>query len=218
MHMDTSENKASEYYGHVRSEILPLLPMGVNRIFEVGCGEGDTLSFIKSSGRCVWAGGIELFHNAAEQAKNKNIDLVLEGNISELELPIEENSLDAILCLDVLEHLVDPCSVLQRLYKYLKPGGVLICSIPNVRNFRVLIPLVVHGEWEYQKDGILDQTHLRFFTKSSAISLVEASGCRVDKVSTTGLEKWSKVYIANLFTLNVFRPYFEFQYLIRGIK
>lgn len=210
--------KNQEYYKNVRNEILPLLPPYVDRIFEVGCGGGYTLSFLKEKGRCTWAGGVELFHEAAAAAKAKDIDLIVEGNIGELELPLEFNSLDVILCLDVLEHLIDPRAVLQNLYKYLKPQGFLICSIPNVRNFRVVLPLVLKGEWSYSKDGILDQTHLRFFTKKSAISLVASSGLRVDMVRSTGVEKWNKVALANLLTLNLFKSFFEFQYLIRGIK
>ena len=207
------------YYKHVRYDVLPLLPqLDGGRFFEVGCGAGDTLAFLKTSGRCSWAGGVELFHSAVEDARTKNIDLVLEGNVSEMTLPFEHGSLDVILCLDVLEHLNDPWKVLQELSKYLKSGGIFICSIPNVRNFRVTMPLIIRGIWEYSNEGILDKTHLRFFTKKSAIALVECSGCRVDKVKATGLEQGSKAYVVNLLTFNMFRPYFEFQYLIRGVK
>lgn len=213
-----NDTKTSQYYSHARKEILPLLPKDVSRIFEVGCGAGDTLSFLKKSGGCKWAGGVELFHEAAELARTKDIDLVLEGNINDCFLPIELGSLDVILCLDVLEHLADPWTALHRLNKYIKRGGVLICSIPNIRNFRVVVPLIMKGEWNYSKEGILDQAHLRFFTKESATTLVASSGFHVDMVSSTGLEKWNKAAILNLLTLNVFKAFFEFQYLIRGIK
>lgn len=211
------QEKTLDYFKNVRREILPLLPINSDRIFEVGCGAGDTLKFLKESGKSSWVGGIELFHDAVETARGK-VDLVLEGSIEKTDLPFEENSIDVILCLDVLEHLVDPWTVICRLHTLLKPGGMLICSIPNVRNFRVVLPLFFIGRWRYSEYGILDKTHLRFFTKESAIALVECSGLVVDMVRSTGLEKWDKASIANLLSLTIFRPLFEYQYLIRAIK
>lgn len=93
------QEKTLDYFQNVRGEILPLLPEHAARIFEVGCGSGDTLSFLKKLGKCDWAGGIELFHDAAETARTK-VDLVLEGSIEKAHLPFEENTIDIILCLD----------------------------------------------------------------------------------------------------------------------
>lgn len=210
--------KDDTYYGHVRREILSLLPAGLERIFEVGCGAGGTLAYLKSTGRCSWAGGIELFHEAAEEARSKGLDLLIEGDIAGASLPLAPESLDAILCLDVLEHLTDPHAVLSGLHRYLKPGGVVICSIPNVRYFRVTLPLLFKGDWTYTDEGVLDRTHLRFFTRKTAISLVESAGFRIDAVRATGLDRWSKGAWVNLLSLNLFRPFLEFQYLIRGQK
>ncbi len=209
--------KTPDYFKNVRREILPLLPSNVDRIFEVGCGAGDTLSYLKQTGRCNWAGGIELFHHAAETARGK-VDFVLEGSIEKDGLPFNSNSIDVILCLDVLEHLVDPWAVVSHLHTLLKPGGLMICSIPNVRNFRVILPLIFYGKWSYTAYGILDKTHLRFFTKESAISLVQCSGLVVDKVLPTGFEKWDKVRVINLLSLSMFKPMFDYQYLIRAKK
>jgi 2-polyprenyl-3-methyl-5-hydroxy-6-metoxy-1,4-benzoquinol methylase len=132
-----------------------------------------------------------------------------------MELDIEESSLDLILCLDVLEHLVDPWTMVERLNKLLKPGGHMIASIPNVRFFRTALPLVFMGDWAYQNEGILDKTHLRFFTKKTAISLMETSGMKLDMVIGKGLEKGKKARLINFITLGLFRPFLEFQYLIR---
>lgn len=209
--------KIQEYYGNVRYEVFDMLPDYADRVFEVGCGAGDTLSALKSSGRCNWSGGIEYFQDAARLAKEK-VDFVFEGNIENTDLPLEQNSLDVILCLDVLEHLIDPWSVVHYLHTMLRPGGILICSIPNVRNFRVVLPLLLFGEWKYSQEGILDKTHLRFFTKKSAMELAECSGLHIDMVRATGLDKLSKSRIANQLTLSIFKPLFEVQYLIRAIK
>lgn len=214
---DGYKDKQSQYFNLVRQEILPLLPEKCDTVFEVGCGAGNTLAFLKSSGRCRRAGGLELFHDAADIAR-KRIDVVLEGSVETLDLPFEEQSMDVILCLDVLEHLVDPWKVVHRLHALLKPGGVMICSIPNIRYFRVLLPLLLRGRWEYTDSGILDKTHLRFFTRKSAIELVTCSGLRVDRIATTGLEKERGDRRWYVLTLGLLKPLFVWQYLIRAVR
>lgn len=206
-----------EYFSQVRREIFPFLPEKMGRVLEVGCGTGDTLNYIKQHGRCDWAGGIELVSSAAAIAKSR-VDLLIEGNIETMELPFADGSLDVILCLDILEHLVDPWSVVRKLDKALKPGGVLIASIPNVRHCRLVFPLLFQGKWQYRDAGILDKTHLRFFVRESAIALMACSGLKVEQVRTTGLDAGSKGWLANVLTLGLFKPFFERQFLICARK
>lgn len=145
------------------------------------------------------------------------LDQVIQGNIEAMELPIEPGSIDLLLCLDVLEHLVDPWETLRRLAALLRPNGVLVASIPNVRYYRVLLPLMLGGRWDYQDSGILDRTHLRFFTRATAIELVESAGFSIEQVSATNAHtrNW-KYRLLDALTLSHARPYFEFQYLIRA--
>lgn len=184
---------------------------------EIGCGTGKSLEWLKTLYPCEWRGGVEICAAAAEQARDK-LDAVFVGNIEEIELPIEDESLDLILCLDVLEHLVDPWRVLTRLGAYLKPGGALIASIPNVRNRKVLLPLLFKSKWEYAEAGILDRTHLRFFVRDSAIRLIESAGLKVDMVHATGLGRSRRSRVVNALLPGWLRSFFEYQYLIRGIK
>jgi 2-polyprenyl-3-methyl-5-hydroxy-6-metoxy-1,4-benzoquinol methylase len=184
---------------------------------EIGCGSGNTLKYIKDNYQCDWACGVELVHEAAEITRSK-VDLVIEGDIENIDLPIEPESLDVILCLDVLEHLMDPWKVISKLEMLLKPDGVIIVSIPNVRNFHVVFPLIFRGEWKYLDIGVLVKTHLRCFTRSTAIKLIESSGLKCDMVKGTGFERGSKTRVANLVTFSIFKPFFVFQYLIRAKK
>lgn len=208
--------KTEDYFSHARREILPLLPHRAPRALEVGCGSGHTLSLLKQQGLCDWVCGIEISPTAAEQA-SKRLDQVIQGNIEAMELPIEPGSIDLLLCLDVLEHLVDPWETLRRLAALLRPNGVLVASIPNVRYYRVLLPLMLGGRWDYQDSGILDRTHLRFFTRATAIELVESAGFSIERVSATNAHtrNW-KYRLLDALTLSRVRPYFEFQYLVRA--
>jgi 2-polyprenyl-3-methyl-5-hydroxy-6-metoxy-1,4-benzoquinol methylase len=209
--------KDNEYFNNVRTEILPLLPQKIDRLLEVGCGSGNTLKYIKDNYQCDWACGVEFVHEAAEIACSK-VDLVIEGDIEKLDLPIEPASLDVILCLDVLEHLFDPWRVISKLSTLLKPDGAVIVSIPNVRHFRVVFPLIFQGKWEYVNKGILDRTHLRFFTCDTAIKLIESSGLIVDIIKDMHPKKGTKIWITNLVTFSIFKDFFVSQYLIRAKK
>jgi len=209
--------KANTYFDRVRTEILPLLPSGrVDRVLEVGCGAGDTLAYLQTNGRCRWTCGVELFSDAAESARGR-LDDVYEGNIEQMALPIAPASLDVVLCLDVLEHLIDPWTTTSRLARLLKPGGVLIASIPNVRHFRVVLPLLFRGRWDYAQFGLMDRTHLRFFTEHSARQLVRQAGLRVDDVRKSGLDSTPK-RAAVMLSAGLLEPLLVFQYLIRGVR
>ncbi len=91
---------------------------------------------------------------------------------------------DVVVCADVLEHLEDPAAVLARVRRWLSPGGVLFVSLPNVANVAVRFALLA-GRFEYAEAGILDRTHLRFFTRRSARRLVEGTGFRIRRLRAT---------------------------------
>jgi hypothetical protein len=103
------------------------------------------------------------------------------------------------------------------LARLLKPGGVLIASIPNVRHFRVVLPLLFRGRWDYAQFGLMDRTHLRFFTEHSARQLVRQAGLRVDDVRKSGLDSTPK-RAAVMLSVGLLEPLLVFQYLIRGVR
>src|SRR5262249_50795120 len=120
---------------------------------------------------------------------------------------------DTILALDILEHLVDPWTVLEKLTALLKPGGRIVASIPNVRHFSVTVPLIFLGDWKYQLEGTLDSTHIRFFTRKTAISFMTSTGLALERWDHTGAKKgWGA--IANKLSLGLLKEFFVFQNLI----
>ena len=206
-----------EYFSYTRTEILPLLPERVSRALEIGCGTGNTLEWIKSIRDCTWVGGVELSPGIAQQARQK-LDDVYIGNIEHMDLQLIKKDLDLILCLDVLEHLIDPWTIVSRLHELLRPGGTLIASIPNVRYHAVLFPLLFKQQWKYADAGILDKTHLRFFVRKSALQLVQSSGLIVNMITATGLGRSRKSQVINSMIPSIIKSLFEKQYLIRAVK
>jgi SAM-dependent methyltransferase len=124
---------------------------------------------------------------------------------------------DLIIALDVLEHLIDPWSIVRRLHGILNPGGVIIASIPNVGHYSVAVPLVLRGQWNYADEGLLDRTHLRFFTRRTAVDLLTCSGLVIDKIESTHF--WQRRYLMKILSrlLDWLLPKHlsEYQFLIR---
>jgi SAM-dependent methyltransferase len=203
--------KASGYFAAARTELFPLLPSFSERVLELGCGHGGTLSALRQGGRARFTVGVELSEAAAERARGV-VDAVHCCDVEVTELPYEDGSFDALLCLDVLEHLVDPWRALARLGRLVKPGGVLLASIPNVQHHSVVVPLLL-GHFRYREDGLLDRTHLRFFTREGALELVRSADFEVDHVSATGGQTRAHRLLRSL---PGFRGLFDFQFLIRA--
>lgn len=173
---------AGEYYEELRLPMLSLIKDTPKRVLEIGCASGQTLAYLKERGAELTV-GVEYSPEVAERARSRNgVDRVIAGNVETIDLDFEENSFDLILVGHVLEHLVDPWTVLRRLRALLKPQGRLVGALPNVRHYSVVLPLFFSGKWHYEKSGIMDWTHLRFFTRQSAIDLLTTSGLRVETI------------------------------------
>lgn len=206
------------YYDHTRFDALALLPPYVDRVLEVGCGTGMTLAELKRQRRCAWIGGVEITEIPADIASQR-VDRLWRTNIETSALDIPTGSLDALLCLDVLEHLVNPWATLQRLATLLKSGGTVVVSLPNVRNHRVLRDLLIRGQWTYQPAGILDRTHLRFFTRRTAVELIKGAGFRIDRIVPLRTPKrWKVRWFLRQMVGPRMDEFIAEQFLISGIK
>lgn len=170
----------ARYFDTGRREVLGHLPPRVGRMLDLGCGTGATVALIRGLHPGLWAAGVELDPGAAAAARAR-VDRLWEGDVERLDLERElgVGTLDLVLCLDVLEHLVDPWSVVRRLSPLLAPGGRLILSVPNIRNWKFLWRLAVRGDFHYTDQGLLDRTHLRFFVRPTAEALASCGGLRL---------------------------------------
>jgi 2-polyprenyl-3-methyl-5-hydroxy-6-metoxy-1,4-benzoquinol methylase len=202
----------------VREEILAavqaMTPRPV-RILSLGVGAGETEKAIRE-----WCGayvmGIELDERLAAIAKSK-LDAVVQGDAESPEILQGRGEFDLIICADILEHLRDPQALLRTLRGALSVGGSIIISVPNARHWHLLYPLVVKGDWVYRDSGILDNTHLRFFTRKSLLRMIEGAGYTVRQVRPMFIMNAStaaRTAIIKFIGLFVSREFVTFQFIV----
>lgn len=196
-------------YYDVRGTLLEMVPEACKRVLDVGCGEGNYASYFKEKD-AAFVAGVEIDSKAAASARER-MDFVWEGPVED-EMPFEPGQFDLILCADVLEHLTDPWEVLKKLRALLAADGYLLASIPNLRYAPVLYNLILKGQFNYRPSGVLDSTHLRFFTRSTMKNLIEESGFEILKWGSSPLP--AKYSWWNKLTFGLCRDFFTMQYYI----
>jgi SAM-dependent methyltransferase len=159
-----------DYYGEVRADVLPFLPEGAREVLEVGCGRGVTGKLIQERLGCRVT-GVELNPVVAQEAA-RHLHRVLQGDVQTLAI---EGRFDAVLALELVEHLVETESFLARVRQLLAPGGRAIFSIPNVGHYSIIEDLIA-GRWDYLPVGLLCYTHFRFFTRHTLADWLRRSG------------------------------------------
>ena len=164
-------NKPSGYYQSNREDMLKYVPPGTKTSLEFGCGYGGFSALVKDKFDAeTWA--VEINEEAAYEAE-KTLDKVINNDAAKSLDDIPENYFDCIILFDILEHLLDPSALLSALKNKLSNKGVIVASIPNIRYYRTFFDLVIHGNWDYKDHGILDRTHLRFFTYKSIVKMLK---------------------------------------------
>lgn len=163
----------------LRRRIQALAPG--RRLLDLGAAGGHLGRAVRDG--CAFVAGVEPSAGVPDSARSgyddwRTTDALSAGSWSE--------PFDVVVCADLLEHLPEPERLLERVRGWLKPGGVLLASIPNVANVSVRLALLA-GRFAYAPRGILDGTHLRFYTRSSANSLLTAAGFHVRDVEPTAM-------------------------------
>ena len=148
------------------------------RVLDVGCSSGYLAGPLAERGNTVV--GLELDPEAAHAAE-EFCERVLVGDVETMDLPLEPASFDVVLGGDVIEHLRDPAATLARLRPFLRPGGRVVVSTPNVANWAIRLALL-GGRWRYTDRGILDRTHTHLFTRATLAETLERAGYRVERI------------------------------------
>jgi 2-polyprenyl-3-methyl-5-hydroxy-6-metoxy-1,4-benzoquinol methylase len=173
------------YYTNVNTDLLANIPMNARRILEIGCGDGSFGLAVKARNPQVQYFGVELFEEVALIAQTR-LDKIVIGDIENDDifqsvLALHDNKpFDALIFGDVLEHLRDPWSVLKKLRGLMSPKGICVACIPNIGHWSIHTQLL-KGRWDYADAGLLDRTHLRFFTHETMREMFTSAGWTVCK-------------------------------------
>jgi 2-polyprenyl-3-methyl-5-hydroxy-6-metoxy-1,4-benzoquinol methylase len=225
---ETVSMPLDEYYTKERHELAVLVPEDAHRILDIGCGGGHLGRALKEQSglREVW--GIDVHADACHEAE-KWLDHVVHADACLWNPPVDKGYFDRFVLGDVLEHLLDPKATLEHYLPWLKPSGVVVLSVPNVRYWGVVQPLV-EGHWTYKDEGILDRDHVRFFTWAEIKQLLASCGLECAEVrwnldtrcpdvpdgKTTDL-RLGRITIHDL-EPDELKEFFVFQYLVRGVR
>lgn len=172
------------YFNHERPELVALVPHDVRRVLDVGCGSGALGAAVRRDRPGCAVTGVEWFEDAVARARTR-LDDVWRIDLNAFDgLPAEDGAFDAIVCGDVLEHLLDPERTLRVLRPYLSSSGRLVISIPNARHWSVVFPLLVHDRFEYTDAGLLDRTHVHLFTITEMALMLDRAGFAVEAVDS----------------------------------
>lgn len=188
------------YFDGSREDMKKYLPDHPKRSLEFGCGDGGFSSELKKRfGTETWA--VELDETAAAKAAER-LDKVIKADATEAIVKLPDNYFDLVLFFDILEHLADPYNLLSRITAKMTKEGIVVASIPNVRYWRVLVELAAHGNWEYKSHGVLDKTHLRFFTRKSIEMMFTEAGFKTLTMEGIHPTRSKTFKIANVIFLN----------------
>lgn len=183
-----------DIYGHnPRSEVAKFVPHDVRSVLEVGCGSGGfggTLrEILGADARLV---GIDAVESQIEIARQHSaFDEVIAGYFPEAFAERNER-FDLIVFNDVLEHIFDPWSVVDQCREFLTPGGRILATIPNIQYAPQLVQLA-RGRWDYTDWGLLDRTHVRFFTRATMTEMFVDAGYEIEGIhGINSCWTWSK--------------------------
>jgi len=171
-----NEKSEQAYADSKRPEMAEFLPSKYSKVLEVGCHVGNFTRFVNKP--CEYW-GVEPFEEAANVAKTKMYK-VLVGFYDDIASEIPDNYFDTVIANDVVEHMEQPWNFLQSIKKKMTVSASIVLSIPNVRCYYNLGELLIHKDWKYVDCGILDITHLRFFTEKSIIRLLNENGFEIE--------------------------------------
>jgi SAM-dependent methyltransferase len=178
------ETKSPSYFDRARVDFVHRLPLDPTAsVLEIGCGTGATGALALKRGRAGRYVGVELFEGAAAAAREVLSDVIV-GDVEQIPFDTfdwQPAAFDALILSEVLEHLREPWAVLEKLSRFVRPGGLVLASSPNVSHWRVVRELL-QGRFPLAEKGVFDRTHMRWFTPESFVGVFNQAGFSVDRV------------------------------------
>ncbi len=173
-----AKTNARGYRDQPRPDMHRFLPLDTTgfKILEIGCGEGVFAASIANASE-VW--GIEPYAPAAAVAAER-LHKVFSTDFEAAKPALPEGYFDLVVCNDVIEHMPDADRFLHSVQDLMTAGSWLVASVPNARYYKNLYDFVIGRDWRYQDAGVMDRTHLRFFTMRSLRRTVENAGLRIE--------------------------------------
>ena len=214
--MDKSNQvKSNEYYSVSRDEMLDFIPVVSTSVLDVGCGSGVFGASIKRRHPSTIVWGIEPNEDAARAAVQV-LDRVIVNTFSNGLIHLEGEKFSVICLNDVLEHMIDPDQALAACKNLLTDKGIVVASIPNILYFYEISNILVSQDWKYKEFGILDNTHLRFFTKKSILRMFDEAGYEVLNIEGINAFAGRKYKFFNVLTLGHIRDWKYLQFAVQA--
>lgn len=206
----------SSYWAQPRPEMAGFVPERRARVLEIGCAEGR---FLTSLPGIEEAWGIEPSDAAA--VAGTHLHKVFHGTFADCEVELPKQYFDVVICNDVIEHMPDHDAFFAKISAHIAPGGVIVGSIPNVRFYKNMFQFLFEKDWHYTESGILDRTHLRFFTEKSfrkclashGLNLQGLSGLKENIVNENTMRGRAYALLARLLIVGSLGYYSDIQYL-----
>jgi 2-polyprenyl-3-methyl-5-hydroxy-6-metoxy-1,4-benzoquinol methylase len=167
-----------DYYSNSRNEVVDFISFNPQKVLDIGCGKGGFARSLRVKFPLVSITGVDLHHDHDfnySAVFDKFIQLDILSNLDS----IDYTDFDTVSILDVLEHLNFPDQFLNSLTSKLKSGTLVIISLPNFLNYSNIWNILKLKRFKYEDNGILDRTHLRFFTRLDAQEMIHDSGLEI---------------------------------------
>ena len=197
--LEVESTDAEHYADYWNAPLFELLDRAPRRVIDLGCSAGKFGAKIKEKHPGAHVTGVEASRAAAAKAATR-LDRVFTARLETFDFAregIQPGEFDLVVAADVLEHLVNPWQLLVRLKPYLAHDALLLASIPNVRNLDLLYGALAEGEWKYVQHGLLDVTHVRFFTLDTIRAMFEETGYVLEGFGATISQALQETYRHN---------------------
>lgn len=224
----TSMHQRDTAYTTPRPDVFAMVPRTAQSILDVGCSNGAlgaSLRHVFAMRRIVGVEGDAAF--AAEAARH--LDKVICADLNSFDWPVamQDMLFDCVIFADVLEHLIDPARHLVEAQRFLRPGGCIVISLPNIRHASSLHSIFIKGSFPRRDRGIFDRTHLRWFTITDAKALVDEAGMGIDEISYSlrlgdkgggMMNRLANRIFTPIRTFYPIREFLTYQFCLRAVK